>query len=360
MVAFRIHSWKQLRPQLIMLLMAMLTPLIGSVMYYIMLKIFHSSSFFYFFIYALGLSNIFLFFGIIRYDMLDIIPRGAAKALDSMKEAYVLIDSGMHYMDSNPSAHHLFPGLDRFRKMTPISQLENWPAELCGLKEELENRNIQFSIAAVQNTSYYSASINAIFSPRGKKAGWFILILNITDTVTVMKTLEEAAYTDPLTGLYNRRYFMELSLKRFAQTKRLNQHCFAMMFDLDFFKKVNDTYGHPAGDFVLQTVSARISNALRSYDILARCGGEEFILLLTDINPGHVFKLAERIRHDIGKTPCYFEGKAIDITVSIGLAAGSHAATLAELLENVDKALYRAKAEGRNRVQWETPPPREP
>jgi diguanylate cyclase (GGDEF)-like protein len=353
MIIFRLRVWKQLRPQLIMLLLIVLFPMLGGLVYYVTVVVLNNKFHFYFVAYALALSNIFLFFGIIRYDMLDLIPQGAAKALDSIKEAYVLIDSRMHYLDSNPSAHHLFPGLNNFKKMTPMSCLENWPAELSGLGAGTENRSIQFSITGEQNTSYYSASLNAVRSPKGKRAGWFILILNITDTVTVMRNLEEAAYTDPLTGLYNRRYFTELALKRFDQSKRLNRPCFAMMFDLDLFKKVNDTYGHPAGDFVLQTVSARIRNALRSYDVLARSGGEEFILLLTDISAGHVSKLAERIRTDIGKTPCCFEDKAIPITASIGLASSGNAETLAQLLENVDKALYRAKTEGRNRVMWE-------
>jgi diguanylate cyclase (GGDEF)-like protein len=350
MIIARICTWKQLRLQLSMLLLVVLFPLLGGFLYFVTVIMLDNMFHFYFVAYAIGLSNIFLFFGIIRYDMLDIIPRGATKALDSVKEAYVLVDSGMHYLDSNPSAHHLFPGLDNFKKMMPLSQLENWPAELSGLSTEVENRTIQFSMAGEHNTSYYSASSNAILSPKGKKIGWFILILNTTDTVTVMKNLEEAAYTDPLTGLYNRRYFMELAVKRFDQAKRLNQSCFVMMFDLDFFKKVNDTYGHPAGDLILQTVSARIRNTLRSYDVLARYGGEEFILFLTDISADCAFALAERIRANIGKPPYYFEDREITITISIGLAENTHTETLDRLLENADKALYRAKAEGRNRV----------
>ncbi|MDR1428654.1 MAG: diguanylate cyclase, partial [Spirochaetaceae bacterium] len=348
MIVARIRTWKRLRRQLVMLLLIVLFPMVGGFLYYVMVVMFNNKFHFYFVAYAMSLSNVFLFFGIIRYDMLDITPRGASKALDSIKEAYILIDSGMYYLDSNSSAHHLFPGLDRFRKMAPISQLESWPEELKGFSSETENHNIQFSIVSGQNTSYYSAGINAILSPKGGKTGWTILIRNITDTVTVMKSLEEAAYTDPLTGLYNRRYFMELAVKRFDQAKRLNQRCFVMMFDLDFFKKINDTCGHPAGDFVLQTISARIRDTLRSYDILARYGGEEFILFLTDIDPDHAFTLAERIRLVIGKSPCSFEGRTIAVTASIGLAESGGAETLAQLLKNADKALYQAKAEGRD------------
>ena len=127
-----------------------------------------------------------------------------------------------------------------------------------------------------------------------------------------------------------------------------------MMMDLDYFKKVNDTYGHAAGDEILKSVSQTAQSALRNSDLLARYGGEEFIILVLESDKELAFKLAERIRSKIADSSFEFMGNTIKITVSLGVATKTDSSmTLEEVIQLADKALYKAKANGRYRVETE-------
>lgn len=161
--------------------------------------------------------------------------------------------------------------------------------------------------------------------------------------------LENTANTDQLTGVYNRRYFME-NVGTLVEIIGRNRFSFIVMFDLDHFKDVNDTYGHPAGDHVLVTVAKTITSSIRASDIFARYGGEEFILLITCASPDHALPLVERIRQDIEKTAIEYEGQTINVTISAGIAPVDSASEIdTAAISRADKALYQAKAQGRNR-----------
>jgi diguanylate cyclase (GGDEF)-like protein len=123
-----------------------------------------------------------------------------------------------------------------------------------------------------------------------------------------------------------------------------------MMVDLDFFKRVNDTYGHMAGDEALKQTAMRMKEGMRSYDLFARYGGEEFVVFLSDIDEEFVIEFAERIRKDIEEASRKKDWKSVPITLSIGLALNDQADSLEELLFNADKALYAAKRNGRNQT----------
>ena len=178
----------------------------------------------------------------------------------------------------------------------------------------------------------------------------YLAVDKINTTTIKAEVLEKFAYTDTLTGLYNRRHFMELAQNPIDKAKRFGSSCFAMMVDLDFFKKVNDTYGHLAGDEVLKNAATVMKNTLRSYDILCRYGGEEFVILVADSTKEAVINLAERIRESIAATPCIYNCIKIPVTSSIGVAASFTDCTIEGLIDKADKALYMAKEQGRNRV----------
>ena len=179
----------------------------------------------------------------------------------------------------------------------------------------------------------------------------YLAVDKINTTAIKAEVLERFAYTDTLTGLYNRRYFMELAQNPLDKTKRYGNICYAMIMDLDFFKKVNDTHGHLAGDEVLKNAAKVMKNALRSYDLLCRYGGEEFVVLVADTKKEAVLHLAERIRESIEATPCIYNNMIkIPITVSIGIAGSFPDCTVESLIDKADKALYRAKESGRNCV----------
>ena len=179
----------------------------------------------------------------------------------------------------------------------------------------------------------------------------FILLKN----VALSKKLKEMAHTDALTGIYNRRFFMELSAFQMARSTRTNIDCFIMIFDLDHFKAVNDTYGHLAGDEVLKEVATRVKNTIRPYDVLGRYGGEEFIVLMTDevpISKDNAILAAERIREEISKAPVLFEETEINVSASIGIAHASPVNDLMTATKLADEALYIAKETGRNKVVY--------
>lgn len=185
-----------------------------------------------------------------------------------------------------------------------------------------------------------------------------ITLFDVTDTAISQREvqqahadLEELSNRDPLTGIYNRR-FMETELdKEFKRVRRHGGKLSVLFLDLDFFKKVNDTYGHQAGDQVLIEVTQRINGIARVTDCLARYGGEEFAIILpeTDTSGGLIF--ANRVRELIEKTPVYYEEHVIALTASLGLSEYCEGIESHDvLLDQSDKALYVAKKQGRNRV----------
>ena len=173
--------------------------------------------------------------------------------------------------------------------------------------------------------------------------------ITINRANTYSKVLQYATL-DALTNLNNRRQF-EVRLKQeIATTKRQKNPLCAMMIDIDFFKKVNDTYGHASGDAVLRTVASIIKEHLRESDIPSRYGGEEFAVLLPYTHIEEAKIVGERLRKAVEETPIPIDKKNINVTISMGLAEFSPQETGEELFKRADSALYEAKEGGRNRV----------
>lgn len=163
------------------------------------------------------------------------------------------------------------------------------------------------------------------------------------------RSLETLARTDSLTGTLNRRAMLERLNEEIARAARENSPPGIGMMDIDRFKQINDTYGHGVGDHVLKDVVRRTAAAMRPYDALGRFGGDEFLTILPQAAPAHVKDVLERIRRAASVHPVEVDGFHIDVTVSIGGATrrGESAETL---ISATDRALYQAKALGRNRV----------
>jgi diguanylate cyclase (GGDEF)-like protein len=162
---------------------------------------------------------------------------------------------------------------------------------------------------------------------------------------------QELAQRDPLTGLHNRRGFLELALPVFATAARSARPVSAVVIDIDHFKRINDRHGHAGGDLTLVDVAERIRNACRTGDIVARWGGEEFVMLLPETDSAQACALAERLRESFAQSPVPLdEGHAVPITASFGVAVREGPMSLDQLLQAADTALYRAKDAGRDRV----------
>jgi diguanylate cyclase (GGDEF)-like protein len=173
-----------------------------------------------------------------------------------------------------------------------------------------------------------------------------------TELQNKQRELQRLTRLDGLTGLYNRSTFVEVSRQELARAKRQASNTTILLLDLDFFKRVNDTWGHPAGDAVLKNVAFIANNTVRATDLVGRLGGEEFIILLPNISLEAARGLAEKLRANIERHPTPWESSVIKTTISIGLAS----TTAAEnrdfdlLYTAADKALYQAKERGRNQV----------
>jgi diguanylate cyclase (GGDEF)-like protein len=169
--------------------------------------------------------------------------------------------------------------------------------------------------------------------------------------------LEHEASTDTLTRCANRRRFIEALGAELARARRHGYTLSVLVADIDHFKRVNDVYGHAAGDHALRHFAAIAARSIRSEDLLARLGGEEFVVLLPETDQGRALILADRIRAAIEATPLTLPEGSIAMTVSIGVGTLSAAeATPESLLQHADKALYMAKERGRNRVvPWTMP-----
>jgi diguanylate cyclase (GGDEF)-like protein len=174
----------------------------------------------------------------------------------------------------------------------------------------------------------------------------------INQNIELLEHIEEirdASNRDFLTGLYNRRYFYEVGNKLFENAKRKNLTITVAMLDIDFFKKVNDAYGHDAGDIVLKTIAQILKTRFRASDIVARFGGEEFCIMATNMRDDSIKEVFENLRKTVQESEIAMEGTRIRVTTSIGICT-----KLSDSLENMvkiaDSLLYKAKESGRNRV----------
>lgn len=165
-----------------------------------------------------------------------------------------------------------------------------------------------------------------------------------------LERINHLAAHDDLTGLLNRRRMSEVVQAERERCVRSRRPLVLALLDLDFFKLVNDRYGHAAGDAVLCAFAGRVLDNLRSTDVLARWGGEEFLLLLPETSLDGALVLLERVRREVAELCVETANGEIRLTVSIGVAAGRVQETMEQVLEHADEALYQAKAQGRDRV----------
>ena len=189
----------------------------------------------------------------------------------------------------------------------------------------------------------------------------YVLTLSVTALLGVLtlflwlqnRALKQAAMADPLTGLFNRRAFIDLAERRLKLHERNRSALAFLVFDFDWFRSVNDTHGHAKGDLALKLFAGILRANLRPEDIAGRLGGEEFAAILSGAEAAAAMRVAERIREKFAAAGEQIEGETVEVTVSGGVACcrAGEAADLERLAEAADEALYRAKAHGCNRVE---------
>ena len=237
------------------------------------------------------------------------------------------------------------------------------------------NKVIEFVEQAIKNNYTYDPQLIKGFSDHELKEALSMLLLRVesrerelrqmvgtlenrvterTKELTVKNLeLEKLATHDDLTKLNNRRFFNEKLIEYSLLTSRFGYELSCIMADIDHFKRVNDTYGHQAGDYVLSSLASILRTNVRRTDICARYGGEEFVILLPNTSIENAVDLAEKIRIRIEDTEMNYQGVILKITASFGVAAGLKDEDLNDaLVKKADDKLYQAKQTGRNKVCW--------
>ena len=214
-------------------------------------------------------------------------------------------------------------------------------------------------ITGVHEFMFQNMTIIPLKSLSGKVEQVSLVIYDVSDVATnrialqeVNHQLELANRIDPLTQLFNRGHVEQCIKGEFNRFKRSGSPVSLVMIDIDFFKKVNDKYGHPAGDAVLRTVGKIISTLQRNTDASGRYGGEEFVVILTDTNIDQAIYFVERLRKKMENTLTSYGEDDISVTISLGISqAAPEIADYKEWLDQADQSLYRAKENGRNQYQ---------
>lgn len=214
------------------------------------------------------------------------------------------------------------------------------------VEEVLHNKEHQYVV--YMQTDRGVNSFIARASQTNNEDGILVTFSDVTDLEREKEHFTELATTDPLTGIYNRKKFNDELEKEIERVKRYRTKLSLIFFDIDHFKRVNDTYGHPVGDTVIQTIAKIVSADTRKGDIFARYGGEEFVILVPENDDGGAFALAEKLRAKIEAHNFSGVGR---VTCSFGVADYKEGKDGADLIKRADKALYTAKNSGRNCVK---------
>ena len=217
-----------------------------------------------------------------------------------------------------------------------------------------KNRNGNFQEIQLSNQSQEFNSIANAFNDMNKELSETTVSLESMKKIVAERTqvLEQLSNTDPLTKIANRRALFERGNSEFSRVQRTKGSLSLIMIDCDFFKEINDNFGHSFGDEVLLHICKICSNEIRNIDFFARYGGEEFIILLPESALNGAIKTAERIQHSLASNGISFEGKSIDVTLSMGICAiNDQHLNFEQLIKDADIAMYKAKNNGRNRIE---------
>lgn len=275
--------------------------------------------------------------------------------------AYVFVkDKNKKYIYANQLTEELFK--DRFDTIIGRSDDELFDIVTSSDITENDDKVLNFGqsikkkeiniIKSTGEKKVYLSVKKPIFNHENEVVGIMGISTDISEIHSLKEELEVQATTDHLTGLFNRRFFFDLARRTFSESERHKYPLSIIMLDIDLFKKINDTHGHPVGDIIIKFVSLLVRGMLRKEDILARVGGEEFAILLPNTNIEAAQFIAEKIRTHID-SQCISGEWLGEITpkISLGVATFSEGDTeFHEMYTRSDKALYEAKYSGRNKV----------
>jgi diguanylate cyclase (GGDEF)-like protein len=304
---------------------------------------------------SFAVSGIIFTWSFTHYRLMDLVPIAREMLIEHMQDGVLVIDHRNRLLDVNRSARRTLGLAEDPIGLELFSALAKWPILASAI---LQKPRMPFEATlAGHPPRFLDVRVESIASLHGEPPGYVVLLRDITDRKKIEDELRERseelamlAITDELTGLYNRRHVNQLLEVEFQRSERYGTPLAIATFDIDGFKQINDSFGHPQGDQTLRAVAAELLDSLRSTDIAARVGGDEFLVLLphTDLEQGWL--VMERLRRRVNELPHPAQDGTCRLTLSAGVTAWFHADSPEAALKRVDGLLYRAKEAGKNLV----------
>lgn len=290
--------------------------------------------------------------------MLTVVPIAKEALFESMLEGVIVLDLNRRLIDYNPSVRDMLPGLRNLALGRRLD--ESWPDLTGSPFPDSDNSDVihqEIRVERMNQPFVYQVRISKVANRYGEHVGYLLILIDITEQSRLQARLKHMAYFDGLTGIYNRTQFIRRGKKLLDKTITSGGLAAIILFDIDFFKHFNDTYGHEAGDTVLTHTVETCKSVLPEDALFARYGGEEFVVAAPVPNEQEAVLLAERLREAIASTPYMAAGLALEVTASFGVAFSNEAfSTLEDMLRDADAALYQSKHDGRNLVTLQRKP----
>lgn len=299
---------------------------------------------------VLWLSSLLYLWAISSSRLFTLMPIAKDAIFNSINDGVLVLDESQRLVEFNQAAKRTFPALDRSMYGKSFSNV--WPA-LSGNASlpELKGEDVQeLKLTAGDSGRIFQVRTAPLHQAKNSK-GMLVIFSDITELKSLQAQLEHQAFYDELTQVYNRRAFMQQCEKGFTEAKKASEPFSVVLMDIDFFKRVNDNYGHHIGDQVLVHAAKICKAHLKGGQIFARYGGEEFVLALKG-SAAEAKAIADDLRKSLQLQPLTIAEDEISVTLSLGVAeAMADEETLYQLLNKADQALYSAKQKGRNRVE---------
>ncbi|MHC1781698.1 MAG: histidine kinase N-terminal 7TM domain-containing protein [Anaerolineaceae bacterium] len=343
-----IHAWRKAsavyRQQRLMLVLSLLFPLLIDFLYVTGISPIPA---FNFTSIIFSISGLLIGINILSFHFLDVVPLAYEAAINEMNVGVIVLDSFGRVSHMNPAAERItsivndkitgYSARQEIHQLEPLWSSPNGSAEIT-IQMSGDARTYQFQTTEITNKSK-------------QVAGEVVTINDITERVSLHRQVEELSITDELTEALNRRALNLYGEREILAANRYGRDLSIVMLDIDNFKEINDRFGHQFGDEVLRAVVKSMKKKVRVNDLVFRYGGDEFILFLIETDKDEAFKTAVRIREELAHLSQEFEESlSSGVLVSMGITGLGPDDNLETMLHRADRALYRAKADGKNKI----------
>ena len=294
---------------------------------------------------CLPITCVMVILAIAQYDLLETQAVARDRVFQASSDAILLINRQNKVLDYNNSAKHLFEKINVHIDDGYLDALFSQVPDLLEGLKKAEASVVKLHINAEEQ--YYDITTKSVDShsiPRG----WIKTIRNVTEIYRLNDELKKQAMTDALSTLNNRRSFIQIGQERISESNISGNTLHLIMMDLDHFKNVNDQYGHPAGDLVIQEFSQMLKDHFSADSLVARLGGEEFAVLHSGFSDAEMLHTLNALRISVEQHKYNYRNRRFTVTVSMGITKGLPAQTLESMMRMADKALYESKFHGRN------------